>query len=115
MNIGKQYISPEKSVRDGLTQLFGIGSYLSNQICDHLGFHSNYKIKNLTHFETESLIRILDKFYTFELKLQFEQKKTLTDLIQIKSTRGIRRQAGLPCRGQRTKTNAQTAAKFKNK
>lgn len=115
MNIGKQYISPNETIRQGLTQLYGIGSYLSNQICDHLGFHAQYKIKSLTHFETESLLRILDKFYIFELKLQFEQKKKLADLIQIKSTRGIRRQSGLPCRGQRTKTNAQTAAKFKNK
>jgi small subunit ribosomal protein S13 len=115
MNIGKQHISPNQTVRKGLQQLYGIGSYLSNQICDHLGFNTNYKIKNLSHSETESLIRILDKFYTFELKLQFEQKKNLQELIQIRSTRGIRRKAGLPCRGQRTKTNAKTATKFANR
>jgi small subunit ribosomal protein S13 len=115
MNIGKQYISPKKTVRQGLTELYGIGSFLSNQICDHLGFTRNYKIKNLSHSESESLIRILEKFYIFELKLKHEQRKNFQELVSIKSIRGLRRKNGLPCRGQRTKTNGNTAAKFKNK
>ena len=115
MNIGKQYIAPTQPVREGLQQLYGVGSFLSNQICDHLGFHKTYKIKDLTHSQSESLVRILETFYTFEVKLKVQQKSILQELIQMRSTRGLRRQAGLPSRGQRTHTNGRTAAKFRNK
>jgi small subunit ribosomal protein S13 len=115
MNIGKQYILPNKTVRFGLRDLYGIGPYQSNQICDHLGFSLNYKIKNLLFSEIESLIRMLEKFYIFGAKLKQEQEFNFSELIRIRSTRGFRRKQGLPCRGQRTKTNARTARKFKNK
>jgi small subunit ribosomal protein S13 len=115
MNIGKVHISKDFMLERGLCKLYGINRYTSRQITSHLGFAPNVYVRDLTHIEVESLLRILDKFYVFDLKLRFKNKQIFDEQLRIRSYRGMRRKAGLPCRGQRTKTNASTARKNKQK
>ena len=49
-----------------------------------------------------------------EGRLRKEKKMHIRRLIIIKSYRGFRHKAGLPVRGQRTHTNAQTMKKLSN-
>jgi small subunit ribosomal protein S13 len=111
MNIGKTYLLPNEKLQRGLCKLYGINHFLSHQITIHLGLPIHYKVKQLTHSETESLLRVLDQFFVFDIKLRVHCRQIFEQQVQIRSVRGMRRKLGLPCNGQRTKTNARTALK----
>jgi small subunit ribosomal protein S13 len=103
-----------KSVFFALTNVYGIGRTTAFLICKKLGFSMNLKIKDLTQ---EQIVNILQLIESLNLTLNNELKKlrslTLKKLVSIKSYRGLRRVRGLPVRGQRTHTNAQSAKKNK--
>jgi small subunit ribosomal protein S13 len=103
-----------KSVFFALTNVYGIGQTTAFFICKKLGFSMNLKIKDLTQ---EQIVNILQLIESLNLTLNNELKKlrslTLKKLVSIKSYRGLRRVRGLPVRGQRTHTNAQSAKKNK--
>jgi small subunit ribosomal protein S13 len=104
-----------KSVQIALTQIFGIGNSNSILICKNLGFAKNFKVKNLSKEQLNLLLKIVGNL---DLSLANDLKKekllAFKKLISIKSYRGLRRNQGLPVRGQRTHTNAKTA-KRRNK
>jgi len=114
MYIGKKRLNSSISIRRALTQLSGIGLFLANQISDYLGYRNNLRLKDLHNSQRESLLRILNTYYKFEIQLRIFHKQAIRRLIQIKSYRGTRHRDGLPVRGQRTRTNANTCKKFKN-
>ena len=105
-------IPEEKSVFFALTNIYGINKYTSFSICKKLGFSKNFKIKNLSQEQTNSLLKMLE---ILELTVGSNLKKIkqihLKNLTSIKSYKGLRRISGLPVRGQRTHTNAKTAKK----
>jgi len=103
-----------KSVFIALTSIYGIGHSTSLQICKKLGFSLNFKVGNLTEKQTIEilkLIEILNLTTTNELKQSKSQ--ILKNLIEIKCYKGLRRNKGLPVRGQRTHTYAKSARKNK--
>jgi len=101
-----------KSVMIALTHIYGIGINTASIICKKLGFSINLKIKDLTSEQTKEILQVVEKR---NLMLNNELKKfkslSLKKLIFIKSYRGLRRERGLPVRGQRTHTNAKSARK----
>lgn len=105
-------LSEHKSVYFALTNIYGIGQTTSFVICKKLGFSINLKIKDLTQEQTVEMLQLID---SLNLNLNNELKKlkslTLTNLVSIKSYKGLRRVRGLPVRGQRTHTNAKSARK----
>ena len=105
-------ISENKSVLHALTSIYGIGRAQAFLICCHLGFSVNLKIKNLTK---EQITRLVKMVQALNILLASDLKKikilTAKRLVSIKSYRGLRRNQGLPVRGQRTHTNAKTARK----
>lgn len=99
-----------KSIYFSLTKIFGIGKFRSFLICKKIGFLPNYKLSKLTSkhiIELQKLIEIL------KIKINNTLKKyeimLIKKRIQIKTYKGIRKLQGLPIRGQRTRTNANTA------
>jgi small subunit ribosomal protein S13 len=104
-----------KSVYFALTNIYGIGEKTAYIICKKLGFSINLKIKNLTQEQITEMIQLVD---SLNLNLNNELKNlkslTLTNLVSIKSYKGLRRVRGLPVRGQRTHTNAKSARKHKH-
>ena len=66
------------------------------------------RVKNLTDAEISQIQEVINNNYVVEGELQRIVTGNIKRLKDIKSYRGIRHQANLPTRGQRTKTNART-------
>lgn len=98
----------DKRVEVGLTYIYGIGRATSNKILEELKIDPNTRVKDLTENEINALRGILDEKYTVEGDLRREVNLNIKRLIEIGSYRGMRHRRGLPCRGQKTKTNART-------
>jgi small subunit ribosomal protein S13 len=98
----------EKRVEIGLTYIFGIGRSMSNQILSKTGVSPDTRVRDLTDDEISKLRECIDKEYKVEGDLRREVSLNIKRLMEIGCYRGRRHRMGLPCRGQRTKTNART-------
>lgn len=98
----------EKRIEIGLTYIFGIGRTKSNEILQKAGLNPDTRVRDLTDDEISSLREVIEKGYPVEGDLRREVSLSIKRLIEIGSYRGRRHRAGLPVRGQRTKTNART-------
>ena len=107
-------LSDRKSVFFALANVHGIGKNTALLICKKLGFSINLKIKDLDQEQVAEIVQLVD-FLGLLLNNELKKFKSLTlkNLIAIKSYRGLRRVRGLPVRGQRTRTNANSAKKHK--
>lgn len=90
-----------------LTAIFGIGRSRSRLICAAAGVTTSTKIKDLSDSDMERLRVEVTKF-TVEGDLRREVSLNIKRLMDLGSYRGSRHRKGLPCRGQRTRTNART-------
>ncbi len=100
-------IPPHKHTEIGLTHIYGIGRTTAQQICNAAGIPFNKKIKELTDADLETLRDEVGKL-TIEGDLRRELSMNIKRLMDIGCYRGFRHRRGLPCRGQRTRTNART-------
>jgi len=121
--LGKD-IRGDKKVFSGLTQIKGISWPFSNAICKKLEIDKNKKIQELNQEELKAIEDFVrepevpgfmknrqkdfedgkDKHVSgadIKLRTEFDVKR----LRKIKSYKGIRHAAGLPVRGQRTRSN----------
>jgi small subunit ribosomal protein S13 len=90
-----------------LTAIYGIGRTRSQKICDAAGVIRSTKIKDLTDSDMDRLRDEVGKF-TVEGDLRREVTMNIKRLMDLGCYRGLRHRKGLPCRGQRTRTNART-------
>ena len=99
----------EKRIEIGLTYIYGIGRSTADQILAATGINPDTRVKDLTADE-EALIRdYIDKNNIMvEGDLRRNVALDIKRLTEIQCYRGVRHRKGLPCRGQRTKTNART-------
>ena len=112
------------TVYAGLTKIKGISWSLANAVCKVLKIDKNRKAGSLTDVEVKKISDFIKNpripSFIFNRRFDFDTGKdrhlTGTDLElqkefdikrlkKIKSYRGIRHSAGLPVRGQRTKSN----------
>ncbi len=91
----------------GLQAIYGIGATRAKHICATAGINPSSKVKDLTEAEMESLRVEVAKF-TVEGDLRREITMSIKRLMDMGCYRGFRHRRGLPCRGQRTRTNART-------
>lgn len=91
-----------------LRYLYGIGPALALQVCEQARVDPLRRAKELTDDEIARIATILDREYTVEGPLRREIQQNIQRLIQIGCYRGTRHRRHLPCRGQRTRTNART-------
>ena len=99
----------EKRIEIGLTYIYGIGRSTADQILAATGINPDTRVKDLTADE-EALIRdYIDKNNIMvEGDLRRNVALDIKRLVEIQCYRGTRHRKNLPCRGQRTKTNART-------
>jgi len=90
-----------------LTAIFGIGRTRAQKICDAAGIGRSTKIKDLSDTDMDKLRDEVGKF-TVEGDLRREVTMSIKRLMDLGCYRGMRHRKGLPCRGQRTRTNART-------
>jgi small subunit ribosomal protein S13 len=98
----------DKRVEIGLTYIFGIGLSKSHEILSGTGINPDTRVRNLTEEEVIRLREYIDKNIKVEGDLRREVSQNIKRLMEIGCYRGLRHRRGLPCRGQRTHTNART-------
>ena len=97
-----------KRVVIGLTYIFGIGPTTAQNICAKTGIDESIRVKDLSVEQEKALREIIQNDYTVEGDLRTQRTMDIKRLMEIGSYRGMRHKRGLPCRGQKTKTNART-------
>ena len=90
-----------------LTYIYGIGPSISKRILEACGISEDLRSDDLTEDDISKLRAELDN-YQIEGDLRRTEAMNIKRLSEINSFRGMRHRRKLPCRGQRTKTNART-------
>ena len=91
-----------------LTYIYGIGKPTSQDLLAKAGISEDTRIKDLTEEEVSKLRQLIEDDHLVEGDLRREIAMNIKRLKEIGCYRGIRHRKGLPCRGQKTKTNART-------
>lgn len=100
-------IPNDKRVVVSLTYIYGIGRTVSSNILKAVNISEDRRVKDLTDEELTAIRNEVEKIKV-EGDLRREVSLNIKRLTEIGSYRGLRHRRGLPCRGQRTKTNART-------
>ena len=98
-------VPAEKRVEVALTYILGVGRNNVKVILKEAGMNPDKRAKDLTSSEIAALQRAMEKINT-EGELRKKTHEDIQRLKRIGSYRGMRHSAGLPTRGQRTRTNA---------
>ena len=100
----------EKRIEIGLTYVYGIGRVRATQILEAAEVDPSTRVKDLTDDEVTRIAKVIDADHEHlvEGDLRREVAMNIKRLKEIGCYRGIRHRKGLPCRGQKTKTNART-------
>ena len=99
----------EKRIEVGLTYVYGIGQSTADEILAGTGINPDTRVKDLTADEEAKIRDYIDKNNIMvEGDLRRNVALDFKRLTEIQCYRGVRHRKGLPCRGQRTKTNART-------
>src|SRR5688572_4688043 len=105
--IGGVNIPNQQHAEIALTVIYGIGRSRAKSICVAAGIAGTTKMKDLSDSEMDRLREQVGK-YTTEGDLRRETSMNIKRLMDLGTWRGKRHRAGLPVRGQRTRTNART-------
>ncbi|MFN7086377.1 MAG: 30S ribosomal protein S13 [Burkholderiales bacterium] len=105
--IGGVNIPNHQHAEIALTAIYGIGRSRARAICTAAGIEFSKKIKDLSDTEMDKLREQVGRF-TIEGDLRREVSMNIKRLMDLGTWRGKRHRAGLPVRGQRTRTNART-------
>lgn len=97
-----------KRIEVAMTYVFGIGRTSSQKILSSAGVDLNTRTDDLTEAELAKIREIVDADYRIEGDLRREVTMNIKRLMDLGCYRGLRHRKGLPCRGQKTKTNART-------
>ena len=99
----------EKRIEVGLTYVYGIGQSTADEILAGTGINPDPRVMDLTADEEAKIRDYIDKNNIMvEGDLRSNVALDIKRLTEIQCYRGVRHRKGLPCRGQRTKTNART-------
>lgn len=108
-----------KKVKYALPMLYGINQSTADAICNQVGISDHCRMAQLNDFQISKICKIIEQNYIFENDLRKEIVFNIKRLSDIGCYRGYRHSYGLPVRGQRTHTNAQTqkviSRKYKSK
>ena len=93
-----------------LCYVYGIGRVRASKILEEAGVNPDTRVKDLSDEEVAKIAKVIDADHEHlvEGDLRREVAMNIKRLKEIGCYRGIRHRKGLPCRGQKTKTNART-------
>ncbi len=98
----------DKRLEIGLTYIYGIGVSRSREILAATGVNPDTRVKDLDVNDEATLRSHIENNYQVEGDLKRIENFNIKRLVDIGTYRGRRHRAGLPVRGQRTRTNART-------
>lgn len=97
-----------KHMDRALTYIFGIGLTSARKILDKADLPYQMNSDDLSGDDVTRIRKIIEADYVVEGDRRREVAMDIKRLVDLGSYRGRRHRQGLPCRGQRTKTNART-------
>lgn len=100
-------IPNNKQIVYSLRYIYGIGLTTAKKICKDANVEETKRVKDCTEEELTAVRNQVSK-YVVEGDLRREVALNIKRLEEIGTYRGQRHKVGLPCRGQRDKTNART-------
>ncbi len=101
-------IPNNKKVPFSLAGIYGVGLVRARLICEKCGIDQDKRAFELSDDELAQLTNFIDKNFVVEGNLRREVQGNIARFREIGCYRGRRHAAGLPVRGQRSKTNART-------
>ncbi|MAX65638.1 MAG: 30S ribosomal protein S13 [Bacteriovoracaceae bacterium] len=96
-----------KAMRIAIQSLYGVGPKIGENVLKEANIDLLKNSSELTEEEANDIRKALDE-YTVEGDLRREVGLNIKRLKDLGCYRGIRHRRSLPCRGQRTHTNART-------
>jgi small subunit ribosomal protein S13 len=97
-----------KHMDRALTYIFGIGLTSARKILDEVDLPYQMNTDDLSGDDVTRIRKIIEADYVVEGDRRREVAMDIKRLVDLGTYRGRRHRQGLPCRGQRTKTNART-------
>ena len=97
-----------KHVEIALTYIHGIGRTTARRILDEAGISHTLSSDDLTDNDVTVIRKVIDEKFVVEGDRRREVGMDIKRLMDLGCYRGLRHRRGLPCRGQRTHTNART-------
>ncbi len=101
-------IPNEKRIEVALTYVYGIGLTTSRKILSATNISPDTRAKNLTDAEVKRLYDFIEKNVPTEGQVKQKVFQAIKRLKDIRTYRGLRHKAGLPVRGQNTRSNGRT-------
>jgi len=102
-------IPDNKPLRIALRYIYGVGPKTADMIVEKLGIDGQVRANTLSENDLARIAGILEEEgIVVEGALRRQVQQNIQRLRDIRCYRGDRHRRGLPCRGQRTKTNART-------
>jgi small subunit ribosomal protein S13 len=96
-----------KAMKIAIRSLYGVGPKIGSEVLEKVGMDPEKNSNEVTEEETNEIRKVLEA-YTVEGDLRREVGLNIKRLKDLGCYRGIRHRKSLPCRGQRTHTNART-------
>ncbi|MBI4679015.1 MAG: 30S ribosomal protein S13 [Elusimicrobia bacterium] len=99
-----------KRIDVALCYVYGLGRAKALEVLRRLNgaVEPAMRVRDLTESQVGLINNMLAKEYKVEGELRRENQANVQRLIETGSYRGFRHRKNLPCRGQRTRTNART-------
>jgi small subunit ribosomal protein S13 len=97
-----------KRIDIALTYIYGVGRRTAGDILDKADVSGVIRTDDLTEEHVRRIRQVMDAGLKVEGDLRREVSMNIKRLMDLNCYRGIRHKRGLPCRGQRTNTNART-------
>jgi small subunit ribosomal protein S13 len=101
-------IPNDKQILYSLQYVYGIGHKTAQDILKNAKVDPTIRVKDLTDAEISKIQDTINDNHIVEGELHRIVTSNIKRLKDIKSYRGSRHSSNLPCRGQRTRTNART-------
>ena len=101
-------IPTQKKLRVALTYVYGIGDKISKDVCSQANVDANTRVQDLSEADIKNVSDVISSSFLVEGDLRREVSGNIKRLKDLGTYRGVRHRKNLPCRGQRTHTNART-------
>ena len=98
----------DKRMEVALTYIYGVGRNTASRILSESGVGPSVRTDDLTDEQISAIRQTIEGGYKVEGDLRREVQGSIKRLMDLGCYRGLRHRRGLPCRGQRTHTNART-------
>ena len=99
-------------LQNALSSIKGLGKSTSLQICEELGISPLLPLKCCTSRHLDNVTALVLERFRINEDLREQLRQARARIRYISAYRSFRYAQGLPCRGQRTRSNAMTCRRF---